>query len=110
MPEPCKKKGFELVKNTGLLSNNYIQQIQAIIEHNRAGFRKQAGTKLLNERTGEVVLTPPQDHNQIIELMTNLEKFINDDELCSFDPLIKMALIHHQFESIHPFYDGNGRT
>jgi len=42
--------------------------------------------------------------------MTNLEKFINDDELCSFDPLVKMALIHHQFESIHPFYDGNGRT
>ncbi len=104
------QKGFELVKNTGLLTNNYIQEIQAIIEHNRAGFRKQAGTKLLNERTGEVVYTPPQDHDQIIELMTNLEQFINDDELCSFDPLVKMALIHHQFESIHPFYDGNGRT
>lgn len=65
---------------------------------------------MLNERTGEVVYTPPQNHAQIIELMTNLEKFINDDELCSFDPLITMALIHHQFESIHPFYERNGRT
>jgi len=41
--------------------------------------------------------------------MTALEWFINDDTLCNLDPLIKMALIHHQFESIHPFSDGNGR-
>ena len=65
---------------------------------------------MLNERTGEVVYTPSQDHDQIIEFMTNPEQFINDDELCSVDPLVKMALIDHQFESIHPFYDGNGRT
>ncbi|SCB73031.1 Fic/DOC family protein [Chitinophaga costaii] len=85
-------------------------EIQAFIEHNRAGFRRQPGTKLLNERTGEVIYTPPQDYEHIIQLMTNLEQFINDNELCPVDPLIKMALIHHQFESIHPFYDGNGRT
>src|SRR5947207_15589362 len=42
--------------------------------------------------------------------MTNLEAFINDDAMCEADLLVKMAIIHHQFESIHPFYDGNGRT
>jgi Fic family protein len=57
-----------------------------------------------------VIYTPPQDPEEIKNLMTNLEKFINDRELCNFDPLVKMAIIHYQFESIHPFYDGNGRT
>lgn len=104
------QKGFELVKKNELLTNNYILEIQAFIEHNRVGFRRQPGTKLLNERTGEVVYTSPQDHEQIVQLMTNLEQFINDNELYPADPLVKMALIHHQFESIHPFYDGNGRT
>jgi Fic family protein len=56
------------------------------------------------------VYTPPQDPAQIVVLMSELERFINDSALYSADPLIKMALIHHQFESIHPFYDGNGRT
>jgi Fic family protein len=46
----------------------------------------------------------------IVALMADLERFINDDQLFDADPLIKMALLHHQFESIHPFYDGNGRT
>jgi Fic family protein len=42
--------------------------------------------------------------------MTNLERFINENDICDYDPLVKMAIIHYQFESIHPFYDGNGRT
>ncbi|MFX6036096.1 Fic family protein, partial [Acinetobacter baumannii] len=67
-------------------------------------------TKLLNDNTGEVVYIPPQDYDTIIRLMENLEEFINDDTMMDIDPLIKMAIIHHQFESIHPFYDGNGRT
>ena len=54
--------------------------------------------------------TPPQEFDKIIELMSNLETFINDGELTDLDPVVKMAIIHHQFESIHPFYDGNGRT
>lgn len=62
-----------------------------------------------NARTGDVIYTPPQDRNVIISIMSSLEKFINNDVLCRLDPLIKMALIHHQFESIHPFADGNGR-
>jgi Fic family protein len=101
--------GFEAVRSTGLLANRHVLQIQAELEQNDAGFRKQSGTTLQTDQ-GEVVYTPPQDAALIVELMTDLERFINDDELFDVDPLIKMALIHHQFESIHPFYDGNGRT
>ncbi|MDP4211365.1 MAG: Fic family protein [Bacteroidota bacterium] len=104
------KTGFGLVKETGLLTINYILKIQAEVELNNAGFRKLPGTKLLNDQTGEIVYTPPQDQESILSLMNNLEHFINDDSLMDVDPLIKMAIIHHQFESIHPFYDGNGRT
>lgn len=104
------KAGFQLVKNKGLLTVNNILQIQEIVEGNNAGFRKLPGTKLLNDKTGEVVYEPPQDHATIVSLMSNLEKFINDDNMMDADPLVKMAIIHHQFESIHPFYDGNGRT
>lgn len=104
------KKGFSLVKEHGLLTNNYILQIQEVVEQNNSGFRKLPGTKLLNDRTGAVVYTPPQDAGEIEKLMQNLEQFINDEEMMEADPLVKMAIIHHQFESIHPFYDGNGRT
>lgn len=104
------KKGFELVQKNKLLTTNYILQIQEVVEQNQAGFRKLPGTKLLNDKTGEIVYTPPQDHDTIVALMKNLERFINDDDLMDADPLVKMAIIHHQFESIHPFYDGNGRT
>lgn len=104
------KIGFELVKRNQLLTNNHILQIQKVVEQNNAGFRKLPGTMLKNELSGEIVYTPPQDAETIIELMQNLETFINDDTLMDADPLTKMAIIHHQFESIHPFYDGNGRT
>src|SRR5690606_18471823 len=58
----------------------------------------------------EVLHTPPQDYETIVALMTNLEKYINDNSLEDVHPLVKMAVIHFQFETIHPFYDGNGRT
>lgn len=94
-----------------MLTNNHILTIQAELEKNRAGFRKQSGTMLKNDRTGETVYTPPQHTDDIIRLMSRLEAFINDDNTEKpIDPLIRMALLHHQFESIHPFYDGNGRT
>jgi len=101
--------GYDFVKQTGLLTGNHIVEIQGTLEHNDAGFRKLPGTALKNN-AGEVVYTPPQDPKVIVELMRDLERFINDDAVFDVDPLIKMALIHHQFESIHPFYDGNGRT
>ncbi len=104
------RNGFETVKQQGFISNNHILQIQSVIEENAAGFRRLPGTSLKNEQTGEVVYTPPQSYDEIMDLMGNLEKFINDNSLSDLDPLIKMAIIHHQFESIHPFYDGNGRT
>jgi len=104
------RAGFERVQQTGLLTVNDILSIQAGIEENRAGFRKLPGTALKNDRTGEIIYTPPQHPDEIIALMSNLERFINTPELCDWDPLTKMAVIHHQFESIHPFYDGNGRT
>jgi Fic family protein len=104
------RKGFQRVKEQGILTNNNILEIQSYIEENSAGFRKLPGTALKNEQTGEVVYTPPQHQDEIVKLMTNLEQVVNDNSLSDLDPLVKMAIIHHQFESIHPFYDGNGRT
>lgn len=104
------KRGFELIGQQKLLTNRMIIEIQSILEKNDAGFRKVPGTTLKNESTGEVIYTPPQESASIINLMDNLEKYINDNEFCNLDPLVKMAIIHFQFESIHPFYDGNGRT
>ncbi len=102
--------GFKQVKQRGLLTCNDIITLQAAIEQNNAGFRTQSGTTLKNEQTGEVIYTPPQSYDEIVALMSNLEQFINDESVCDWDDLVKMAVIHHQFESIHPFYDGNGRT
>ncbi|TAG04238.1 MAG: Fic family protein [Cytophagia bacterium] len=101
--------GFDLIKKSGFLSNNFILKIQEKLEKNKAGFRKLTGTALKNDKTGEVIYTPPQEYDEIIRLMNNLEFFINDDEN-EIDNLVKMAIIHFQFETIHPFYDGNGRT
>lgn len=101
--------GFHLVREKGVLTSSVIKEIQKILEHNSAGFRSVPGTAL-KRSDGKTVYTPPQDKHTILELMDNLERFINDDHLSELDPLIKLAIIHHQFESIHPFYDGNGRT
>ena len=101
-------RGFSLVKDTKLLLKKHIVEIQAILEQNDAGVRKQSGTNLKNSLTGEVIYTPPQDYEAIQELLTNLENYINEPN--DIDSLVNMAIIHHQFESIHPFYDGNGRT
>ncbi len=104
------KHGFNLISEKGVLTNRIILNIQEILEKNNAGFRKLPGTALKNNTTGETVYTPPQDLNDIQKLMKNLELFINDNDLSNYDPIVKMAIIHFQFESIHPFYDGNGRT
>jgi Fic family protein len=104
------KRGFDLVAYQGLLTNQTILQIQEVLEGNNAGFRKLPGTALKNAQTGQTIYLPPQDPQEILDLMSNLEQFINQAEDSDLDPLVKMALIHFQFESIHPFYDGNGRT
>ena len=101
--------GFEMVRKKKLLTLNVVKQIQKELEHNNAGFRTVSGTKLKTSK-GDVVYTPPQTGEEVAKYMSNLEMYINTQELQDIDPLIKMAIIHHQFESIHPFYDGNGRT
>jgi len=101
-------KGFELVTDNKLLLKKYIVEIQKELEQNDAGVRKQSGTNLANAKTGEVIFTPPQKFEDIEKLLANLEKYINESN--DIDPLINMAIIHYQFETIHPFYDGNGRT
>jgi len=103
-------RGLELIETQHLLLTKHIVEIQEILEENSAGIRKQAGTALRNERTKKIVYTPPQDYNTILDLMHNLEEYINDTNMDTYDPLVKMAIIHYQFESIHPFYNGNGRT
>lgn len=102
--------GFEIIQTKSVLTVNHIKEIQATLEKNDAGFRKQSGTVLKNPATGEIKLIPPQHPQDIIDLMANLAEYINDATLEDFDSLVKIAIIHYQFESIHPFYDGNGRT
>lgn len=101
--------GYKLVKENGFLTTNMVIEIQRFIESNRAGVRKLPGTVLKNEATGEIVYTPPSGEQEILSLLSNLEQYINND-YDNIDPLVKLAVIHYQFESIHPFYDGNGRT
>jgi len=101
-------QGYNLVKSKGFLTTNMIVEIQEIVEENKGGIRKLPGTKIVKDVTGEVVYTPPQSEDEIRALLGNLELFMNRDE--GLDDLVKLAMIHYQFEAIHPFYDGNGRT
>lgn len=103
------KRGYNLVIKNKVLTTNNIIEIQEVLEKNNAGLRKVPGTTLKNQQ-GNVVYEPPQDQHEIRDLMANLEIFMNNDALTDLDPIVKMAIIHFQFESIHPFYDGNGRT
>lgn len=101
--------GFDRMRAThDIISNNTLIEMFRLLKMRSGGFRATPGTKLRNQ-AGETIYTPPQDANEIVALMTELERFVNDDKACDLDPLIKMALIHYQFESIHPFPDGNGR-
>lgn len=102
--------GYELVKKEKIINHASIKKIQGTLENNQAGYRKVSGTKLENDKTKEIIYVPPQNVDEIKKHMDVLLNYMNEDELDSVDPLIKMAILHHQFESIHPFYDGNGRT
>ena len=102
------RAGSGQVRASGLIRLSTVLDVQAEVEQNNAGLRKLPGTVLKNQATGAVVYEPPQDAVLIEKLMGQWVDFIHaDDEL---DPLLRMAIAHHQFESIHPFYDGNGRT
>jgi Fic family protein len=104
------KCGWDMMSHSQwLLTNTIIIEMFRVLKRTDEGFRETPGTALRNDKTGEMVYVPPQDRNDIIDQMTALERFINDDAASDLDPLVKMAIIHHQFESIHPFSDGNGR-
>jgi Fic family protein len=100
--------GYQDVLDSGLIRLSTILRVQEQVEQNNAGLRKVPGTMLKNQTTGAVVYAPPQDAVLIEKLMTELVAFIHADN--ELDPLLRMAIAHHQFESIHPFYDGNGRA
>lgn len=100
--------GLQEVVESGLIRVSTILRVQEQIEQNNAGFRRVPGTVLKNQSTGETVYEPPQDAVVIEKLMAALVDFIHADD--GLDPILRMAIAHHQFESIHPFYDGNGRT
>ena len=100
--------GFQDVVKTGLIRMSTILRVQEKVEQNNAGFRKLPGTVLKNQATGATVYQPPQDAVLIEKLMTDLVTFMHADD--GLDPLLRMAIAHHQLETIHPFYDGNGRT
>lgn len=94
----------------GLILTNTMIEVVQTIKHNKAGIRTIPGVALKNAINAEVVYTPPSGESVLREKLAELERFINDKELSPIDPLIKLALIHYQFEAIHPFPDGNGRT
>jgi cell filamentation protein, protein adenylyltransferase len=100
--------GFDLAKNQGFLRVNDIVSIQQELIDNTAGIRSTPGTVLKNDMTGEVVYTPPQNKVEILDLLTDFINHFNQQN--DLSPLINLAILHYQFESIHPFYDGNGRT
>lgn len=97
----------ELLENE-FISSRSLVNIQRCIEPNKGGIRELPGTVIKNTKTNETVHTPPQSKQEILEYLDNLEVYINYND--TFDALVNMAVIHYQFETIHPFYDGNGRT
>lgn len=98
--------GYRAMRKRALNTNAFVEIVQTIKENNN-GVRKTSGTKIKNP-IGEVIYTPPEGEKLLRDLLFNLEQFIHDNS--DIDPLIKMAIIHYQFEAIHPFYDGNGRA
>jgi Fic family protein len=98
--------GFENLKARPLSTNLFIELVR-IIKQTDLGIRKVPGTKIANSR-GEVVYTPPEGETLLRDLLTNFERFMHADD--GIDPLVKLAVLHYQFEAIHPFTDGNGRT
>lgn len=100
--------GIKQLEKKPVLNTNLFISIMQIIKNTHTGIRTTGETKLINPHTDKVVYTPPSGEKIIRDKLKNLEEYIHADD--DVDPLIKMAIIHYQFEAIHPFYDGNGRT
>lgn len=100
--------GVQQIEERPVLTTNLFINLMQIIKENQSGIRNAPGTQLKNPASGKVIYTPPEGENVIREKLKNLEDFIHAED--NIDPLVKMAIIHYQFEAIHPFFDGNGRT
>ena len=98
------------LQETGKFTTELFIKTAKMLKQSEEGIRNEPGTKVQSRKTGEVVYTPPEGEKIIREKLRNLELFLNDESFCDFDPLVKMAVAHYQFEAIHPFFDGNGRT
>lgn len=104
------KHGFHAIQQERSLSTNLFIEIVGIIKKTDLGIRRIPGTKLVNPITDEVIYTPPEDEAVIRDKLANLEKFLYPEQDDGVDVLIRLAVMHYQFEAIHPFPDGNGRT
>lgn len=102
--------GFEILQKNGALGLRSIIEVHSTLCGAEIGFRKNPGTALKNDATGEIIFTPPQHPDTVRALMENFEMFVNGTDGLPSDPLLRMIVMHHQFETIHPFPDGNGRT
>ena len=101
-------EGYRTLSQRPVLTTNLFIKVVQTIKENKAGIRKVPGTTISNVATGEVIFTPPEGETIIRDKLKNLETYIHKED--NIDPLIKLAIIHYQFETIHPFLDGNGRT
>jgi Fic family protein len=100
--------GYNLIKEKGFLNTNSFIEIQSVLEPGKSGLRKIPGVSIKNISSREIYYTPPVGEDVIRNLLQNFEEYFNSSS--GPDQLIKMAVLHYQFEAIHPFYDGNGRT
>jgi len=105
------REGYRLLIKDGFLNSNSFIKIQSILEPNKSGVRKIPDVAIKNSKTGERIYTPPEGYDIILDKLKNFEEYFNDqNNFDDIDPLVRMAVMHYQFESIHPFLDGNGRT
>jgi Fic family protein len=102
--------GVESLQKNNLITTNLLVGLMQRLRNSQETIRQNVGTKLANPTNNKIIYTPPEGEAILREKLAHLEVFINDNAFSDLDPLIKMALIHYQFEAIHPFSDGNGRT
>jgi Fic family protein len=101
-------EGYNELRKRPILATNLFVKLVQRIKENQAAIRRTPGTTISNAATGEIIYTPPEGEAVIRDKLKNLEDYIHGED--DIDPLIKLTLIHYQFETIHPFSDGNGRT
>lgn len=100
-------EGFQMLRKRPVSTTMAIQ-VCRIIKGTELDVRSTPGTALMNDATQKVIYTPPEGRELLLRKLSNWERYIHEAE--DIDPLVRMAVMHYQFEAIHPFTDGNGRT